>query len=86
MIKMPEAEHKSTLLFNPLWKDLARHLTSKCEKCGQERLLSVFDAYSGNHSVHCEGCLTSAASVPIIRFLFFSFKIDPRRCKIGPIN
>jgi radical SAM protein with 4Fe4S-binding SPASM domain len=82
MIKMPEAEHKATLLFNPLWKDLARHLASKCEKCGQERLLSVFDVYSGNHSVHCERCLlTSAALVPIIRFLFFSFKIDNNTIK-----
>lgn len=33
-------------IFNPFWKALAHYLTNKCGKCGQERLLSVFDEYS----------------------------------------
>ncbi len=46
MTKIPDGDHALTLFFNSLWKDLARYLTSKCEKCGQERLLSAFDVYS----------------------------------------
>ena len=50
--RIPDGDHSLTLVFNPPWKALARHLTIKCEKCGQERLLSVFDVYSaGNLSI-----------------------------------
>ena len=72
-----KSDYSLTLLFNPVWKNLARHLAGKCEKCGQERLLSVFDAYSERQSSHCKTCLlTSAALTPLIRLLFFSFAVD----------
>jgi len=66
-----------SLFFNPFWKALARHLTSKCEKCGEERLLSVFDVYSESQHFSCEGCLlTSMALMPLIRLLFFSLGVN----------
>ena len=72
MTKIPDGDHYPTLFFNPLWKTLARYLTSKCEKCGQERLLSVFDAYSASRRFICEFCLlTSTALMPLVRLLFF---------------
>ena len=70
------------MLFNPFLKNLAHYLAGKCEKCGQERLLSVFDAYSESQSLHCKSCLlTSAALAPLIRLLFFSFKVDDNTIK-----
>jgi len=64
--------HSLTLFSNPFWRVLARYLTNKCEKCGQERLLSVFDAYSSNRHFPCEGCLfASTVITPLIRLLFF---------------
>ena len=76
MTKITDGNHSLTLFFNPLWKALARYLTSKCEKCGQERLLSVFDAYSSNRHFLCESCLlTSTALMPLIRLLFFSLRV-----------
>jgi radical SAM protein with 4Fe4S-binding SPASM domain len=54
----------------------------KCEKCGQARLLSVFDAYSESQDIPCKGCLlTSEALTPLIRLLFFSFKVDDNTVK-----
>ena len=76
MAKMPDGDHSLTLAFNPLWKALARYLTSKCEKCGQERLLSVFDVYSSSRRFPCEGCLLiSTALMPLIRLLFFYLEV-----------
>ena len=76
MTKIPDGDHSLTLFFNPLWKGLARYLTSKCEKCGQERLLSVFDAYSSSRQFLCESCLlTSTALMPLIRLLFFHLRV-----------
>ena len=72
MTKIPDGAHSLTLFFNPLWKALARYLTSKCEKCSQERLLSVFDAYSASRRFVCESCLlASTALMPLVRLLFF---------------
>jgi uncharacterized radical SAM superfamily Fe-S cluster-containing enzyme len=66
-----------TLRFNPIWKNLAHYLAGKCEKCGQERLLSVFDTYSERQCSHCKSCLAATAALtPLIRLLFFSFKVD----------
>jgi radical SAM protein with 4Fe4S-binding SPASM domain len=77
-----ESEHSLTLLFNPFWKNLAHYLTRKCEKCGQERLLSVFDAYSESQHLRCKSCLlASAALTPLIRLMFFSFKVDDSTIK-----
>jgi radical SAM protein with 4Fe4S-binding SPASM domain len=77
-----KADHSLTLLFNPVWKNLAQYLAGKCEKCGQERLLSVFDTYSESQDLHCKSCLlTSAALIPLIRLLFFSFKVDDNSVK-----
>jgi radical SAM protein with 4Fe4S-binding SPASM domain len=71
-----------TLRFNPIWKSLARYLAGKCEKCGQERLLSVFDVYSEKHGSHCKSCLaTTAALTPLIRLLFLSFKVNDHAVK-----
>ncbi|MDH5713100.1 MAG: radical SAM protein [Candidatus Bathyarchaeota archaeon] len=82
MAKIPDDDHSLTLVFNPLWKALARYLVSKCEKCGQERLLSVFDAYSASQRFVCEGCLLmSKALAPLIRLLFFSLGVNGNTTK-----
>ncbi len=86
-------------LFNPVWKNLARYLTGKCKKCGQERLLSVFDTYSERKNVPCKNCLaTTAVLTLLIQFVFFSFKVNDytakqlmkdqltRRCMLNVIN
>lgn len=83
MAKLPEPRHSATLLLNPLWKALARHLANRCEKCGQERLLSVFDDYSADRSFCCEGCLlTSKAMWPLIRLLFFGLGVNSNAVKL----
>jgi len=75
-------DHSLAPLFYPLWKTLARYLTSKCEKCGQERLLSVFDVYSANRHFVCESCLlTATALMPLIRLLFFSLGVNDSTTK-----
>lgn len=82
MAKIPDGDHSLTLFFNPLWKALGLYLASKCEECGQERLLSVFDAYSRNGRLTCERCLlTSTALAPLIRLLFFSFGVNNNTIK-----
>lgn len=71
MSKIPSNNHNLTLFFNPVWKTLARHLARRCEKCGQERLLSVFDDYSSNRHAHCRNCLSTSRMLrPLIRLLF----------------
>lgn len=66
-----------SLFFNPLWKALARYLANKCEKCGQERLLSVFDTYSKSRHLGCGGCFsTTMTLLPLIRFLFHRLGVD----------
>ena len=65
------------LFLNPLWKILARYLVGKCKKCGQERLLSVFDIYSENQHAHCESCLRASIALnPMIHLLFLRLGID----------
>ncbi len=77
MNKIPDGGHSLTLAFNPLWKAIARYLTRKCEMCGQERLLSVFDDHSASQRSICGSCLlTSKALTPLIRLLFFSLGVD----------
>jgi len=80
--KIQDGDHSLTSLLNPLWKTLAQNLTEKCEKCGQERLLSAFDDYSSNRHLICENCLlTSAALSPLIRLLFFYFGVNGNAVK-----
>lgn len=68
-------------IFNPAWKALAHYLTNKCEKCGQERLLSIFDEYSNKHSA-CESCLLTAIALrPLIRILFLRLGISSKTVK-----
>ena len=77
LAKMFASDHALTLVFNPYWKALARYLTGRCEECGQERLLSVFDTYSESRYSCCKGCLpTAIALMPLIRLLFFSLRVD----------
>jgi len=83
MTKIPDGDHSLTIFFSPLWKALARYLTSKCEKCGQERLLSVFDAYSASRHFLCVRAHISPVylwtrtfpmeSIPCLTFSFFLF-------------
>ena len=69
-------------ILNPIWKPLAHYLTSKCEKCGQERLLSVFDEYSKNGHSICTSCFfTSTALKPLIKILFFHLGIGNNTVK-----
>lgn len=83
MNKIPDGDHSLTLFFNPLWKALARYLTNNCEKCGQERLLSVFDDYSSSRHPHCESCLlTSTALTALIRLLFFRLRVNNNTIKL----
>ncbi len=82
VVKIPSGNHSLTLFFNPLWKALARHLTNKCEKCGQERLFSVFDAYSSSRHLPCESCLlTTTALMPLIRLFFFYLGVNDSTTK-----
>ncbi|MEM2873121.1 MAG: radical SAM protein [Nitrososphaerales archaeon] len=77
MTKILDSNHSLTLSFNPLWKSLAHYLASRCEKCGKERLLSVFDFYSSSQRFFCESCLlTSTALMSLIRLIFFSLGVD----------
>jgi hypothetical protein len=97
--KIGNSTPRLALAFSPLWRGLARYLTAKCEKCGQERLLSVFDFYSGDHRLACGNCLlASAALKPMIHFLFSHLGIgdlatrritgDPmiRRCMLSVVK
>jgi hypothetical protein len=82
MAKIPDDDHSLTLVFNPLWKALARYLTSKCEEYGQERLLSVFDAYSSSRHFLCKKCLlTSTALTTLIRLLFLHLGVNGNTTK-----
>jgi len=82
MPKIPRGDHSLTLVFNPLWKPLARFLASKCEKCGQERLLSVFDIYATSRRFLYESCsLTATALMPLIRLLFFRLGVGDSTIK-----
>ncbi len=82
MNEIPRGDHSLTLLFNPIWKTLATHLAGKCEKCGQERLLSAFDDYSQNRHIQCESCLlTSVALSPLIQILFLYLRVNKNTVK-----
>jgi len=96
---IPNSEHSLTLLFNPIWKAFALYLIKKCENCGQERLLTVFDDYSSSHHLNCQTCsLTGKTLKPMIHFLFSHLGVsdeatrlllkDPliRRCMLSVVK
>jgi len=77
IVRVPKDGHSLALLFNPLWSYLARYLTGRCEECGQERLLSIFDFYSGNGRHLCKDCLlASTALTSLTHLLFFGLGVD----------
>ena len=78
MPKIPASNrHHFFLYFNPFWKKLATYLSTKCEKCGQERLLSAFTFYSEGKKPECTGCsIASVMAFPLISFIFKSLGID----------
>jgi radical SAM protein with 4Fe4S-binding SPASM domain len=81
-MKMPDAEHNKITMFNPFWKAIASYLASRCDECGQERLFSVFDYYSGGNGANCKSCLlTSKTMWPLVRLLFFRFRVDSKTVK-----
>jgi len=76
-------KHFLSLMLNPFWKTVTRYLTTKCEKCGRERLLSVFEVYSGNGHTVCKRCsLASRAIIALVEgVLFLRLGIDRRAIK-----
>nr|MDO8132633.1 radical SAM protein [Candidatus Njordarchaeum guaymaensis] len=82
MTEIPKSDHSPTSAFNPLSSALARFLVNRCRKCGHERLLSVFDIYSGNQRFLCQSCvLTAMALKPLIRQLFSHLGVDDSTVK-----
>ncbi len=76
-VRLDPLDHAISVCLNPLWKTLARYLANKCGKCGQERLLSVFDTYSKNRDMHCRGCFsTTMTLLPLIHLLFRRLGVD----------
>ncbi|MEM2957596.1 MAG: radical SAM protein [Candidatus Jordarchaeaceae archaeon] len=86
-------------VFRPVWEALAAFLAGKCERCGRERLLSIFDSFIGNGEFICEGCLLASALLkPLIRLFFFHIGVETgtisglledgliRRCMLGVIR
>ncbi len=49
-------EHRIAKKFNPLWKRVAGAFSKECERCGQPRLYSIFDAYINDTNPDCFAC------------------------------
>jgi radical SAM protein with 4Fe4S-binding SPASM domain len=57
--------------FNPVWKLMAKRLASKCERCGQTRLESVFDGVITDIKPKCRGCsIAYQLANPLIKRVF----------------
>lgn len=57
--------------FNPIWRWVAQRLASKCERCGQTRLESVFDTYITDTKPDCRGCsAVYHLTRPLIKHVF----------------
>jgi radical SAM protein with 4Fe4S-binding SPASM domain len=57
--------------FNPVWRWVAQRLVSRCERCGQTRLESAFDAYITDNKPDCKGCSTVyLLTRPLIKHVF----------------
>ncbi len=70
-MKVDNSIYALPLFFNPFWSILASYLSGKCVKCGQERLLSVFDKYAGEQHVQCKSCsIISFALAPLLHLIF----------------
>ena len=95
----PEPKPSLALMLNPCWKALAQYLSFQCKECGQQRLLSVFDAYSHSERVACRRCSLAAKVItPLVRALFSQIGVtesttrdlvrDPlvRRCMLSVVE
>ncbi len=79
--KIRRSNHYFSRTFNPLWKALAQHLSGKCENCGKEKLLSIFDQYSSGNTV-CPNCLLETAALsPLIRLIFLHLGVEEETVK-----
>lgn len=57
--------------FNTIWKRVARSLARRCDKCGQPRLYSVFEANSTGEKPDCLGCSTAFwLARPLVKRVF----------------
>ncbi len=57
--------------FNPIWRSVAGRFAGECNKCGQSRLYSIFDAYISGNEPDCLGCTTAfRLARPLIRRVF----------------
>ncbi len=81
-MKTTEYMPKEKLPLDPFWKLLARKLSETCEKCGNSRLYSVFDAYISEKRPNCMGCSALyTLSLPFIKYLFNKTNIEKSRVK-----
>ncbi len=56
---------------SPVWKWVARRLISKCERCNQTRLESVFNSYIGDKKLDCRVCSTAYhLTCPLVKRVF----------------
>jgi len=68
--------------FNPLWKGVARSLAERCERCGQPRLYSVFDAYATGDRPDCVGCSAALQFArPLIKRVFNKANLEEQLVK-----
>ena len=68
---MPHGSLKLVAKLNPIWRRVAARFARVCERCGQPRLYSIFDAYMTGDKPGCTGC--SAAyrlARPLIKRVF----------------
>ena len=92
-------KHHIGPMLNRFWKALARYLTAECDKCGQQRLLSVFDIYSRNGRIVCGRCSSASKAIaPLVRSVFYRLGVsegatgellrDPlvRRCMLSVVE
>lgn len=57
--------------FNAIWKGVAGSFARECDRCGQPRLYSVFDAYISGDTPDCLGCSTAFRFArPLIKRVF----------------
>lgn len=57
--------------FSPVWKGFAKLLIRECQRCGQPRLYSIFDAYITGGKPDCIGCSTIYRfTSPLIKRVF----------------
>lgn len=67
-----EPKRSLALMLNPCWKAFAQYLVGQCKECRQQRLLSVFDVYSGKRQIVCQRCSLAAKAVTTLIHVLFS--------------